>query len=143
MTAIQAIHVRGWEERLQPKAHVVYRIEIQASVRSWHMWRRYSEFVDLHTELTKSAGAPPPAELPISVWQAHPLVRTRARITREQLRALEALFAKTWFPTSQQRAEAASATGMREYSVTVWFQNRRCVTVAFAHLSRHSVRSHR
>ncbi|CUA69367.1 hypothetical protein RSOLAG22IIIB_03890 [Rhizoctonia solani] len=69
--------------------------------------------------------APPPAELPISVWQAHPLVRTRARITREQLRALEALFSKTWFPTSQQRAEAAGATGMREYSVTVWFQNRR------------------
>ncbi|QRW02034.1 homeobox domain protein [Ceratobasidium sp. AG-Ba] len=69
--------------------------------------------------------APPPTELPISVWQAHPLVRTRARITREQLRALEALFAKTWFPTSQQRAEAASVTGMREYSVTVWFQNRR------------------
>ncbi|KAG8733635.1 hypothetical protein FRC11_004452 [Ceratobasidium sp. 423] len=69
--------------------------------------------------------APPPAELPISVWQAHPLVRTRARITREQLRALEALFSKTWFPTSQQRAEAANATGMREYSVTVWFQNRR------------------
>ncbi|KAG9127891.1 hypothetical protein FRC07_007966 [Ceratobasidium sp. 392] len=69
--------------------------------------------------------APPAAELPISVWQAHPLVRTRARITREQLRALEALFAKTWFPTSQQRAEAASVTGMREYSVTVWFQNRR------------------
>ncbi|KAG8721554.1 hypothetical protein FRC08_012219 [Ceratobasidium sp. 394] len=69
--------------------------------------------------------APQPTELPISVWQAHPLVRTRARITREQLRALEALFAKTWFPTSQQRAEAASVTGMREYSVTVWFQNRR------------------
>ncbi|KAG9101709.1 hypothetical protein FRC06_002719 [Ceratobasidium sp. 370] len=69
--------------------------------------------------------APPPTELPISVWQAHPLVRTRARITREQLRALEALFAKTWFPTSQQRAEAAGVTGMREYSVTVWFQNRR------------------
>ncbi|KAJ1308878.1 hypothetical protein OPQ81_004565 [Rhizoctonia solani] len=69
--------------------------------------------------------AAPHVELPISVWQAHPLVRTRARITREQLRALEALFAKTWFPTSQQRAEAATATGMREYSVTVWFQNRR------------------
>ncbi|KAF8607519.1 hypothetical protein BDV93DRAFT_270705 [Ceratobasidium sp. AG-I] len=72
--------------------------------------------------------APPPTELPISVWQAHPLVRTRARITRDQLRALEALFSKTWFPTSQQRAEAANATGMREYSVTVWFQNRRYVT---------------
>ena len=28
------------------------------------MWRRYSEFVDLHTELIKSTGSPPPAPLP-------------------------------------------------------------------------------
>ena len=28
------------------------------------MWRRYSEFTDLHTELTKSVGAPPPSALP-------------------------------------------------------------------------------
>jgi len=49
---------------MEPKAHTVFRIEIQASVRSWQMWRRYSEFVDLHTELTKSTGSPPPAQLP-------------------------------------------------------------------------------
>ncbi|TFY80437.1 hypothetical protein EWM64_g3571 [Hericium alpestre] len=64
MTAIQAVYVRGHEERLEPKSHIVYRIEIQAHVRSWQMWRRYSEFVDLHTELTKSTGAAPPAPLP-------------------------------------------------------------------------------
>ena len=64
MTAIQAIHIRGWEDRPEPKPHVVFRIEIQASVRSWQMWRRYSEFADLHVELTKSCGAPPPAPLP-------------------------------------------------------------------------------
>lgn len=64
MTAIQAIHIRGWEDRPEPKPHVVYRIEIQASVRSWQIWRRYSEFADLHVELTKSCGAPPPAPLP-------------------------------------------------------------------------------
>ncbi|RPD82616.1 syntaxin [Lentinus tigrinus ALCF2SS1-7] len=64
MTAIQAIHVRAWEDRTDPKPHVVFRIEIQASVRSWQMWRRYSEFADLHVELTKSCGAPPPAPLP-------------------------------------------------------------------------------
>ncbi|KZT06913.1 syntaxin [Laetiporus sulphureus 93-53] len=64
MSALQAIHIRGYDERSQPKPHVVYRIEIQASVRSWQMWRRYSEFVDLHIELAKSIGAPPPAELP-------------------------------------------------------------------------------
>ncbi|KAI1797824.1 Phox-like protein [Ganoderma leucocontextum] len=64
MTVIQAIHIRGYEDRPEPKPHTVYRIEIQASVRSWQMWRRYSEFADLHIELTKSCGAPPPAPLP-------------------------------------------------------------------------------
>ena len=63
VTAIQSVSVRGHEERPEPKRHIVFRIEIQAHVRSWQMWRRYSEFVDLHTELTKSIGAPP-APLP-------------------------------------------------------------------------------
>ncbi|KAG8219860.1 Phox homologous domain-containing protein [Butyriboletus roseoflavus] len=64
MTAIQAIYIRSHEQRPTPKPHVVYRIEIQAHVRSWQMWHRYSEFVELHTELTKSTGSPPPAALP-------------------------------------------------------------------------------
>lgn len=63
MTSIQAIYIRGHEERASPKPHTVFRIEIQANVQSWQMWRRYSEFVDLNTELTKSA-RPPPALLP-------------------------------------------------------------------------------
>ncbi|KAH8102605.1 syntaxin [Cristinia sonorae] len=64
MTTIQAVYIRGYEDRPEPKPHTVFRIEIQASVRKWQMWRRYSEFVDLHTELTKSTGSPPPAQLP-------------------------------------------------------------------------------
>lgn len=64
MTVIQAIHIRGYEDRPEPKPHTVYRIEIQVSVRSWQMWRRYSEFADLHVELTKSCGGTPPAPLP-------------------------------------------------------------------------------
>ena len=63
-TAIQAVYVRGHEERIEPKPHIVFRIDIQAHVRSWQMWRRYSEFADLHTELSKSVGAPPPSPLP-------------------------------------------------------------------------------
>ena len=63
-TAIQAVYVRGHEERIEPKPHTVFRIDIQAHVRSWQMWRRYSEFADLHTELSKSVGAPPPSPLP-------------------------------------------------------------------------------
>jgi regulator of vacuolar morphogenesis len=64
MTTLQAVYIRGHEERSDPKPHIVYRIEVQASVRSWQMWRRYSEFTDLHTELTKSTGSAPPAPLP-------------------------------------------------------------------------------
>ncbi|KAF8168042.1 syntaxin [Crassisporium funariophilum] len=64
MTAIQAVFIRGYEERTHPKPHTVYRIDIQAHVRSWQMWRRYSEFDDLHTEITKAAGSPPPSPLP-------------------------------------------------------------------------------
>ncbi|KAL1697330.1 Phox homologous domain-containing protein [Schizophyllum commune] len=64
MTAIQAVHIRSYEERLDPKAHIVYRIEVQANVRAWQIWRRYSEFADLHADLARDTGAPPPAELP-------------------------------------------------------------------------------
>ena len=74
-TAIQAVFVRGHEERPEPKPHIVFRIDIQAHVRSWQMWRRYSEFVDLHTELTKSVGAPPPSSLP----PKHALAMFRSR----------------------------------------------------------------
>lgn len=64
MTAIQAVSIRGCEERHSPNLHVVYHIHIQAHVRSWQMWRRYSEFDELHTELTKGTGSPPPQLLP-------------------------------------------------------------------------------
>ncbi|KAF5377499.1 hypothetical protein D9615_005348 [Tricholomella constricta] len=61
---VSGMNVRGYEERSSPKPHTVYRIEIHAHVRSWQMWRRYSEFDQLHTQLTKSVGAPPPVSLP-------------------------------------------------------------------------------
>ncbi|KAF8587339.1 Phox-like protein [Ramaria rubella] len=64
MTAIQAVYVRGHEERSDPKPHTVYRIEVQASVRSWQMWRRYSEFDDLNADLTRLTGSAPPTSLP-------------------------------------------------------------------------------
>ena len=64
MTAIQSVRILGHEERSDPKLHVVYKIEVQASVRSWLMWRRYSEFDDLNTELSRVTGAPPPHPLP-------------------------------------------------------------------------------
>ncbi|KIM48147.1 hypothetical protein M413DRAFT_439870 [Hebeloma cylindrosporum] len=89
MTAIQAVFIRGYEERTSPKPHTVYRIDIQAHVRSWQMWRRYSEFDDLHTEITKAAGAPPPAALPpkhkFSILRSH----TDTRVLEERRTGLE------------------------------------------------------
>ena len=62
--AIQSVVVSGYEDRSDPSPHTVFRLEIRAHVRSWTMWRRYSEFAELYTELTKSTGAPPPTPLP-------------------------------------------------------------------------------
>ncbi|KAH7880663.1 syntaxin [Lentinula edodes] len=64
MTAIQSVHISGHQERLEPKTHTVYQIDIRGNVRSWSIWRRYSEFDDLHVELVKGTGSPPPVPLP-------------------------------------------------------------------------------
>lgn len=89
-TAIQAVFVRGHEERPEPKPHIVFRIDIQAHVRSWQMWRRYSEFVDLHTELTKSVGAPPPSILPPKRALAMLRSRKNEALLEERRAGLEA-----------------------------------------------------
>ncbi|KAJ1311618.1 hypothetical protein OPQ81_010094 [Rhizoctonia solani] len=64
MAIIQSIHIRSHETRTEPKLHTVYKIEVQGPVRSWTVWKRYSEFTELDTELTKAAGEAPPAPLP-------------------------------------------------------------------------------
>lgn len=90
MAAIQAVHVRGHEERSDPKPHVVYRIEVEASVRSWQMWRRYSEFVDLNTELTKTTGSEPPCLLPPKHAFIIRRFQNEAKIVEERMVGLEA-----------------------------------------------------
>ncbi|KAF9650479.1 syntaxin [Thelephora ganbajun] len=94
-SAIQAIHIPAYEERTDPSPHTVYRIQITANVREWPMWRRYTEFVDLHTELTKSTGSPPPVALPpkhsFSMFRSHsnPTILEQRRIGLETyLRAI-------------------------------------------------------
>lgn len=94
-SAIQAIHIPAYEERTDPSPHTVYRIQITANVREWLIWRRYSEFADLHTELTKSTSSPPPAALPpkhtFSMFRSHtnPTVLEQRRVGLETyLRAI-------------------------------------------------------
>ena len=62
--AVQSVAITGTKDRSSPKPHTVYEISITTPMRTWQMWRRYSEFVELHDELMKACSAPPPSELP-------------------------------------------------------------------------------
>lgn len=64
MTVIHSVRILGFEQRYKPKTHVVYHIQVQTSVRSWQLYRRYSEFVELHNELRTKTGSEPPVSLP-------------------------------------------------------------------------------
>lgn len=137
-TAIQAIYIRGYEERKNPKPHTVYRTEIQASVRSWQMWRRYSEFVDLHTELTKSTGAPPPAELPpkhtLSLFRSNTnpaMLEERRAGLEHYLRAILSAKDERWreayafreflgVPVGKGSAEGGGVAGAGQFTSASW-----------------------
>ncbi|KAI8379503.1 Phox homologous domain-containing protein [Radiomyces spectabilis] len=62
---IQAIFVRETETRLQPKPHTEYKVEVQAAVRHWHVWKRYTDFVKLNAQFQAIFPKHPlPVELP-------------------------------------------------------------------------------
>ncbi|KXN89693.1 Sorting nexin-24 [Leucoagaricus sp. SymC.cos] len=88
MSVIQDVFIHGYEERTTPKIHVVYRIEIQARVRSWLVWRRYSEFNDLHATFTKTIGAPP-CPLPSKHNFSAMLSNNNAAVLKERKEGLE------------------------------------------------------
>ncbi|PKY23392.1 syntaxin [Rhizophagus irregularis DAOM 181602=DAOM 197198] len=62
---IQNIYVRDTETRLNPKPHIVYKVEVNAAVRTWSVWKRYSEFDELNDKLIRLFPSnPPPFEMP-------------------------------------------------------------------------------
>ncbi|KAG0214496.1 hypothetical protein BGX28_001950 [Mortierella sp. GBA30] len=66
---IQAIYIRDYESRSQPKPHTVFRVEVHAAVRTWSVWKRYSEFEQLHDRLLELfPDSPPPQHLPAKHW---------------------------------------------------------------------------
>ncbi|KAG0043574.1 hypothetical protein BGZ83_011259 [Gryganskiella cystojenkinii] len=66
---LQAVYLRDYETRTQPKPHTVFRIEVHAAVRSWSIWKRYSEFEQLHARfLELFPDHPPPLALPAKHW---------------------------------------------------------------------------
>jgi regulator of vacuolar morphogenesis len=141
MTAIQAVYVLGYEDRPTPKPHTVYHIQIKAQIRSWSMWRRYSEFDELNDELTKSTGHPPPHPLPpkhkFSILRSHndpALLEERKQGLELYLRAIISSKEDTWrehrafkdflgipvgrhanVPDSSSAGQFTSATWLDEY----------------------------
>lgn len=89
MSTVQAVFIRGHETRNEPKPHTVYRIEVQGPVRSWSVWRRYSEFVDLDTELSSSTGSRPPAPIPSKHTLSFRRTINNAKIIQERVEGLE------------------------------------------------------
>lgn len=138
-TAIQAVYVRDYDERTSPKPHIAWKIEIQAHVRSWKIWRRYSEFVELHAELTSAAGAPPAELPPKHVYKftlfrsadAHLLEERRLGLER-YLRAIIACKDDRWRETHEFRtflgvpstmaSTSASSFGNADFTITSWLE---------------------
>lgn len=62
---IQAIFIQSSDTRSTPKPHTVYQVEVHAAVRTWVVWKRYSEFEKLHNQFLKIFPShPPPVNLP-------------------------------------------------------------------------------
>ncbi|KAJ3061908.1 hypothetical protein HK102_008947, partial [Quaeritorhiza haematococci] len=68
---VTSIHIRATEIKDKPSRHVSYQLSIYGPVRSWTLWKRYSEFDALHQALLKlSPGNPPPLALPPKTFSA-------------------------------------------------------------------------
>ncbi|KAG0357238.1 hypothetical protein BG005_003804 [Podila minutissima] len=66
---LQAIYVRDYETRTNPKPHTVFRVEVHAAVRTWSVWKRYSEFETLHNRYIELfPDHSPPMPLPTKHW---------------------------------------------------------------------------
>lgn len=54
--SIQSITIPTTTTRPNPKPHTAYKIVISTPVRTWDVWRRYSDFESLAAELKSEAG---------------------------------------------------------------------------------------
>ncbi|RUO97154.1 hypothetical protein BC936DRAFT_140890 [Jimgerdemannia flammicorona] len=91
---IQALFIRTTETRQDPKPHTVYCVQVQGPVRTWSLWKRYSEFDHLHTQFLRLFPKnPPPLNLPQkSIFQSTlnnpPLIEDRRRGLEAYLRGI-------------------------------------------------------
>ncbi|KAJ3288719.1 hypothetical protein HK104_008013 [Borealophlyctis nickersoniae] len=65
MEPVSSIRILQFEFRTNPSSHVAYQLSLQGPVRSWTVWRRYSDFDALHKQLVAlNPQFTPPATLP-------------------------------------------------------------------------------
>ncbi|KAK0640278.1 putative syntaxin-8B [Lasiodiplodia hormozganensis] len=102
------------------KPFTIYTIRIQQPIRTITVAKRYSDFVQLHADLTaQSGGAPPPAPLPSKSWwftrtvNNPAMTEQRRRGLEAYLRAVEAADDGRWRHTSAWRTFLQLGTTMR------------------------------
>ncbi|RKP36736.1 Phox homologous domain-containing protein [Dimargaris cristalligena] len=91
MENIRNIQVPRYRRVKTPEDHVQYQVLVQAAVRSWHVWRRYSDFEALHGALqAQCPNLPaPPEQLPPKSWpQMRPKLDARREGLEKYLRAI-------------------------------------------------------
>ncbi|KAI9635919.1 uncharacterized protein MKK02DRAFT_36914 [Dioszegia hungarica] len=95
MSDIQNIAITSTQTVQQPKPHTTYTIQISTPIRTWTVARRYSDFIDLHAELTSSTGREPPGTLPGKhVWSLtrsvydDKIIRERRVLLEQYLRSI-------------------------------------------------------
>lgn len=141
-STIQSVAITGTKDRTSPKPHTVYEISITTSLRPWQMWRRYSEFVELHDELIKVCSAPPPAELPgkhiwslKSAFHNEALINERKAGLEQYLRSIVASKDSQWRDTAafkqflgipvtkyQETQAAKAASSLPVFSTASWIE---------------------
>ena len=129
--ATQAIFIKQTETRNDAsKPYTVYRIDVQAPVRQWHIWKRYSDFIELHQKLVdRFPDISIPAHLPQKrffppTFHAPDRVEERRQGLENYLRAIQSHRDDRWRNTDIWNAFLAlpieGAAKKKLFSFTSW-----------------------
>ena len=114
---IRSVRIRDTARRSSPKTHVVYEIEVRAAVRTWTIWKRYSEFEDLYKKFIRLfPNHTPPMDLPAkhflqSTLGSPVLIEERKRGLEEFLQSILSDQDDRWRETDEWKEFLAIPTG--------------------------------
>ncbi|KAG9284289.1 hypothetical protein G9A89_002099 [Geosiphon pyriformis] len=115
--SILSVKIRETTTRQQPKPHIAYEVEVRAAVRTWVVWKRFSEFEDLNKKFLRLfPNHPPPVDMPAkhffqSTLGNPVLVEERKRGLEEYLQAILNDRDDRWRDTDEWREFLAIPTG--------------------------------